>query len=282
MEIVTPAPKVYPPQSASDLRKISGTLNFSKIYEKFLAEVMICDMKPTSDPSQYGNEKGIGTQHYLIKMIDRVLTCLDKNNSKEAYAVIANLIDWKQAFDRQCPMLGIQSFIANGVRKSIIPVLINYFQDRRMKVKWHSKFSSVRSMPGGGPQGCHMGQLDYSSQSNDSGGCVEPEDRYKFVDDMSILEVINLITCGLASYNFRNHVASDIATDQNFLPPQNFKSQSNLDSVKQWTENKLMKLNEKKSKVIIFNFTHNYQFSTRLYVGDSPIEIVDQIKLLGT
>ena len=123
MEIVTPAPKVYPPQSASDLRQISGTLNFSKIYEKFLAEVMICDMKPTSDTSQYGNEKGIGTQHYLIKMIDRVLTCLDSNNSKEAYAVIANLIDWKQAFDRQCPMLGIQSFIANGVRKSIIPVL---------------------------------------------------------------------------------------------------------------------------------------------------------------
>ena len=129
----------------------------------------------------------------------------------------------------------------------------NYFQDRRMKVKWHSKFSSVRSMPGGGPQGCHMGQLEYSSQSNDSGGCVEPEDRYKFVDDMSILEVINLITCGLASYNFWNHVASDIATDKNFLPPQNFKSQSNLDSVKQWTENKLMKLNEKNSKVIIFN-----------------------------
>ena len=81
METVTPAPKVYPPQTANDLRKISGTLNFSKIFEKFLAEAMISDMTPTSDPSQYGNEKGIGTQHYLIKMIDRILTCLDTNNS---------------------------------------------------------------------------------------------------------------------------------------------------------------------------------------------------------
>ena len=70
IETVTPAPKVYPPQSPNDLRKISGTLNFSKIYEKFLAEVMISDMTPSSDPSQYGNEKGIGTQHYLIKMIN--------------------------------------------------------------------------------------------------------------------------------------------------------------------------------------------------------------------
>ena len=38
MEIVTPAPKVFPPQSPNDLRKISGTYNFSKIYEKFLAD----------------------------------------------------------------------------------------------------------------------------------------------------------------------------------------------------------------------------------------------------
>jgi hypothetical protein len=172
LETVTPAPKVYPPQTANDLRKISGTLNFSKIFEKFLAEAMISDMKATSDPSQYGNEKGIGTQHYLIKMIDRILTCLDTNNSKEAYAVICQLIDWNQAFDRQCPLLGIKSFIENGVRKSVIPVLVNYFQDRKMKVKWHGVFSSVRNMPGGGPQGCHMGQLEYSSQSNDSGGCV--------------------------------------------------------------------------------------------------------------
>ena len=75
-------------QTPNDLRKIFGTLNFSKLFEKFLAEAMIKDMTSTSDPSQYRNEKGISTQYYLIKMIDRVLTCLDRNNSKEAYAVI--------------------------------------------------------------------------------------------------------------------------------------------------------------------------------------------------
>ena len=282
IESVTPAPKVYPPQSPNDLRKISGTLNFSKIFEKFLADAMISDMTPSSDPSQYGNEKGVSTQHYLIKMINRILTCLDTNNTKEAYAVITTLVDWKQAFDRQCPKLGIQSFIANGVRKSIMPVLINYFQDRKMKVKWHGVLSSLRDMPGGGPQGCHMGQLEYSSQSNDSGACVDPQDRYKFVDDMSLLEIINLITCGISSYNFRNHVASDIATDQKFLPSENILSQSNLDSVKEWTDEQVMRLNKEKNKDIVFNFTRNYQFSTRLYIEESLIEIVDQTKLLGT
>ena len=99
---------------------------------------------------------------------------------------------------------------------------------------------------------------------------------------MSLLEVINLITIGITSYNFRNHVASDISTDQKFLPHQNCSSQSYPDSVQQWTDSKLMELNQKKTKAIIFNFTYNYQFSTRLYIQETLLEIVNQTKLLGT
>ena len=107
--------------------------------EKILAILMIEDMKENLDPSQYGNEKGISIQHYLINMVHRILTALDTNNNKEKYAVIASLIDWKDAFPSQCPKLGIESFIQNGVRPSLIPILINFFQDRRMTVKWHTE-----------------------------------------------------------------------------------------------------------------------------------------------
>ena len=222
------------------------------------------------------------TTDYLIKMINRILTCLDKNNTSEAYAVITNMVDWSQAFDRQCPRLGVDSFIENGVRKSLIPVLVNYFQDRRMRVKWHGEFSSTRNMPGGGPQGCYLGGIEYTSQSNDNGQCVPTEDRYKFVDDLSLLEIINLITIGLTSYNFKNHVASDIAIGDSYLPPNNAESQNFLNSIEEWTENKKMKLNKKKSKVMIFNYTNNYQFSTRLYIENQLLEIVQETKLLGT
>ena len=61
---------------------------------------------------------------------------LDKNNKEEANAVLLQLVDWSQAFDRQCPELAVKSFIENGVRKSLIPVLVNYFQNRKMIVKW--------------------------------------------------------------------------------------------------------------------------------------------------
>ena len=78
--MVTPAAKICPPLSTEDLRKISGLINKSKIAEKMLGDFLISDMSASRDPSQYGNEKGISVNHYLIKMINEILTCLDTNN----------------------------------------------------------------------------------------------------------------------------------------------------------------------------------------------------------
>ena len=282
LEIVTPAPKIYPPQSAKDLRKISGTLNCSKIFEKVISEVMVDDMRPTRDPSQYGNSKGVSTQHYLVKMVDRILTILDTNNQQEKRAVIVQLVDWAQAFDRQCPKLGVKSFIKNGVRKSLIPLLISYFQNRRMRVKWHGKLSTMRKLPGGGPQGSTIGLNEYDSQSNDNTDFLSDDDKYKFVDDLSVLEIINLIAVGLSSYNFKQHVASDIGIDQSFIPSQNIKSQKYMDNICEWTTTNQMKLNEKKSKVMVFNYTRNYQFATRVHLNDTLLETINETTLLGT
>ena len=99
---------------------------------------------------------------------------------------------------------------------------------------------------------------------------------------MSLLEIINLLTVGLSSYNFKNHVASDVAIGDSYLPPSNCQSQSYLDEIQDWTDRKKMKLNEQKTKVIIFNFTNNYKFSTRLYLKNELLEIVCSVKLLGT
>ena len=116
--------------------------------EKLLAELMISDMAEKMDPAQYGNQKGISIQHYLIKMIHRILTVLDNNSRREIFAVVANLIDWNNAFPRQSPKLGIESFIKNCVRPGLIPVLINYFQDRKMSVKWHGCLSVPKDING--------------------------------------------------------------------------------------------------------------------------------------
>ena len=43
-----------------------------------------------------------------------------------------------------------------------------------------------------------------------------------------------------------------------------------------------MKINSDKTKTIIFNFTNNYQFDTRLKLNGEVIETVKETKLLGT
>ena len=120
-EVCTPVPKCYPPKDTSQIRNISGLLNFDKQMEKLISELIISDMSLKIDPSQYGNQKGVSIQHYLINMIHRILTVLDTNTQRETFAVIASMIDWNNAFPRQCPKLGIESFIENGVRPALIP-----------------------------------------------------------------------------------------------------------------------------------------------------------------
>ena len=183
-EIITPVPKVYPPENLKDLRKISGLLNCSKIAEKAIGELMIKDMKPSRDLSQFGNEKNLSIQHCLIQMLHKILQTLDKKDK----AVILQLVDWSQAFDRQNHNLGIKSFLENGVRPQLIPVLVSYFKGRRISVKWKNQQSSFRLLNGGGPQGGLMGILEYLSQTDGNVDFVELEKRFKFIDDVSILE----------------------------------------------------------------------------------------------
>ena len=143
-EIITPVPKVFPPSSVNELRNISGLLTFNKVAEKMVAELIISDMAKQLDSSQYANQKGLSLQHYLIKMIDKILSDTDNNSRGEITAVLATLYDWKEAFPRQCPKLGVEAFMKCGMRNSLIPLIINYLQDRSMKVKWHGVTSEVR------------------------------------------------------------------------------------------------------------------------------------------
>ena len=98
LEFVTPVPQNFPPKSVNDLRNISGLLKFNKIAEKMIAGLMISDMANLLDPSQYVNQKGISLQHYLINMIDKILSDTDNNSKGEVTAVLVTLYDLKEAF----------------------------------------------------------------------------------------------------------------------------------------------------------------------------------------
>ena len=101
-------------------------------------------------------------------------------------------------------------------------------------------------------------------------------------DDLTTLEIINLLSIGLQDYDFTNHVPSDVSTNGYFANSVNLKSQGHLDEINTWTINQKIKINIKKTKAMLFYFTRNHQFSTRMKLDNINIELVDEMKILGT
>ena len=158
-------------------------------------------------------------------MVNKILTDLD---TRQVTAVLATFVDWTDAFPNQCP-----AFLDCGVRPSLIPVLISYFQNRTVVVKWKNKKSKSQEVPGGGPQGAYLGNLEYIAQSNNNADCVETNSRYKFVDDLTALEKINLLLIGMASHNLKHQIPNDIISINLIIPPQNLKSQKYLNDIQE-------------------------------------------------
>ena len=65
-----------------------------------------------------------------------------------------------------------------------------------------------------------VGLIEYFVQSNDNADCVDPELRFKYVDDLTVLELV-MLGMWLSDYNFKQHVASDIGIDEKFVSASN-------------------------------------------------------------
>ena len=174
---------------------------------------------------------------------------------------------------------GLRLRLSRGVRPSLIPTLVSYLSGRKMKVRFNGTYSTNHSLPGGGAQGTLLGVLQYLIQSNDNANCVNESMRYKFVDDLTILELV-LLSQWLSEYNFKQHVASDIGIEENFISPENLSTQLYLNDISKWTQENKMQLNENKSNYMVFTRS-NTEMSTRLAMNGQIIDRIEETKLLG-
>ena len=213
----------------------------------------------------------------IVCLLDRILKILDRHPDRSAIIMIC--LDWKAAFDRQDPTLAILKFIQLGVRPSLIPLLASYLTDRQMKVKFNGEMSECLGLIGGSPQGTLLGQIEYLVQSNDNADIVSPEDRFKYIDDLSVLQIVCL-TGLLTDYNFHEHVASDIGLEEQFLPPDSNPAQTNLNFISNWTNENMMRLNEGKCNYMTFSRSET-KFATRLSINDVYLEKIPVTKILG-
>ena len=117
-----------------------------------------------------------------------------------------------------------------------------------MTVNWQGCLSETKNLPGGGPQGATLGLSEYISQSNDSANIVPVEDRFKFVDDLTALEIVYLLIVRISRFNLRDQVPIDIPIHNNLIPPEKLKSQEYLDEINKWTVKQKMLINQKRKK----------------------------------
>ena len=120
------------------------------------------------------------------------------------------------------------------------------------------------------------------SQTNNNLDIIDEDLRFKFVDDATVLEIINLLSIGMASHNAKLRVPNEIAWHNQVIPVENLRSQDYLKKINDWSISMKMELNLKKTKTMTFNYSKNHQFSTNISLNEETIEDVRDCKLLGT
>ena len=279
IEQVTPVPKTKQnqnPKQLNEVRKIASTSDYSKIFEQFILEFVLEDILQALNKRQYGGKKGTSTEHLLVSMIDRIKQALDDPDNN---AVVINSYDWSGAFDRLCPTKVAKKAIKLGIRSSIVTLLIDFMNQRKMRVKLNGKTSKLWDLVGGGPQGSILGQILFIIGSDDAADELDEYDKFKYIDDLATTEIINTED-KLQDYDVWQHVPSDVATGQKFLPTDTFKTQSRNEDLAKWTIDNKMKINEGKSKYMVFQKSKE-KFATRLTINDKFIERTNHMLHLG-
>ena len=150
---------------------------------------------------------------------------------------------------------------------------------RKMTVKFNGEESSLISLCGGFPAGSVIGQDCYLVASDSSAQDVSEDDRFKYIDDLEILELV-LLTGILEDYDGVSYVPSDLPLDHQFLPGSSTLTQTNLDNIAKWTFDNKMLLNPDKCSYMLFSRSKE-QFITRLTVNSNKIDQKHVAKILG-
>ena len=112
--------------------------------------------------------------------------------------------------------------------------------------------STLITLCGGFPAGSVIGQDCYLVASNDAAEEVNIDDRFRYIDDLEILELI-MLSGILQEYDGFSHVPSDLPQDYKYLAGNTTQTQANLNFISRWTDSNKMKLNPKKCFLAVWS-----------------------------
>ena len=282
--------KVSPPETEDDLRNIAKTPFLSKVYESFVGGWLLPIIQPYLDPGQCGL-KGFSITHYLIKLLHFVHATLDL---RQPHTVLAACIDLSKAFNRVDHTLVIQDLYDMHTPAWLLRIVISYLSDRSMYLTYNGAKSSMKMLPGGGPQGAYLGGLIFIIKYN--GAFLRPPiprgmqgpilkskaEKVKFVDDGTVAVTVNLKTSLVPDpvdrprpYNYHERTG-------HVLPEENNLLQLYVKDTENFVRDNRMVINKKKTKVISFSKSRKWAFPPELSFSDgTPIDYVSDTRLVG-
>ena len=254
------------------------------------------------DPGQFGGLSKHSIVHYLILLINFILTNHDQKD-KIPRAIILALCDYSKGFNRIDHSNVIIRLSDWGVPGWLLKILVSYLTERTMVLKYKGAVSDSQDLPGGSCQGSLLGCIIFLVELSDAGMPVPPqpsltgvkdvvsldsplqfstedEIRLKYIDDQTQGEVVrldtnlemNIETAGPRLYHDRHG---------HRLPSNKSILQTRLNQIQEYADVHQLKLNKKKTKVMSFNTSRKYDFLPKLTIGGEQLEVVDQTKLLG-
>ena len=248
--IVSPIPKCTPPTSIqSDLRPVSLTPQLSKIMEGFILKPLLHEISSKIDCFQFAM-KGRSTTQALVYFLHNVLEALNRGNC----SVRAFFADFSKGFD----LVDHNILCAEMNKLNIHPALVRWIRSflthRSQCVRINNTTSKFKPINGGIPQGTKLGPILFAILVNTL--AKNWHLRIKFVDDLSIFEVIPRCSPSLMPF-----IVNDIV---------------------HYANARGMRLNPSKCKEMLFDFLHyRLPIQSPLSIGAQVVESVESLKLLG-
>lgn len=156
-EYVTVIPKKSSPSDFSDLRNISCTLFFSKVFEGHLLKCMQEEI--SLKPNQYGGVKGCSTTHMLVDIIQEIC----ENGEDYRCATVLCAIDFAKAFNRMSFQHCLESLRKMNASTPILRLIASFLTNRTMTLRVGQTWSDPLPVSGGCPQGSLLGVILFNA-----------------------------------------------------------------------------------------------------------------------
>lgn len=253
---VTPIFKNGNNMHVNNYRPISVITTFSKIFEKIMYQRLENHLivNKVINQSQFGFCVGSSTLAATSELVTNI-----KSNLDLGFITACIFIDLKKAFDSVNHKILVNKICGLSITNTNLKLIESYLQNRKQFVKIDNGQSEEQNIRHGVPQGSLLGPLFFNF----------------FINDIFLLDLFG----SMIMY------ADDISVTYKSKSVEDLQNQMRTDvkKINSWMETNLLKINETKTKYIIFE-TRNKKIDVTSCVVSLNGHIIEQVsyfKYLG-